>query len=131
MPTNRERALVLHIATNVMGWILEPTCSDPNSNRWWLNGTGDPVMLDGVYNPLSSADDALASLEAWRRADEELRSWYLQSAVIGFDSEEHRPTVTLVEFSKENVCGQGTTLAQAICEALCKATGFQWEDPDD
>ena len=118
--TAREKAMLEWIAEKVMGWLLDPTHSDPNSRPWWLDRRASPMAMEGVFDPINRISDAMDALEAWREKDCSMRGW-----ITGQQSDDEGGKYFTKLYGVPEV--RADTLSRAICEALCAATGFERE----
>lgn len=131
MPSeDRDRQMVWWIAEKVMGWrragahpLYVGDHGMPSNGVVWHVTQTDPCHIE-QFAPLTSKSEAMDALDAWCDADSENRRY----DVVRLGWANPPALCRLIDLSATQVQVAGVrhdTLPRAICEALCKATGFE------
>jgi hypothetical protein len=105
--TAREQALTEHLAEKVCGW------------RWWNDaevGISD-YEKNLMFDPLHDPRDTSIVMEAWAKVDD-------QSIGVNLL---HTHSAAYAHIGTVCVRGEGESWTAAVCEAIGKASGFEWE----
>lgn len=113
--TARDRAMVEWIVEKVMGLTYKNSGHSSCPAEWWEDRNGKRIKRQP--HPLTSDADAMKALKAWRGDDKQKR-WTIIGN-LGF--------VAYLEYGPRETTIVSDTVARAICEALGKATGFEWK----